>query len=100
MIRGLYETHVHTTDLERSMKFYGEVMGLKLGYFEEKRRAAFYWIHKSDQPSVHCWMPAVSVYFSDPDGNSLEFIALLPDPPRPELGIVPWDEWERLNGRG
>jgi lactoylglutathione lyase len=29
------------------------------------------------EPVVHTWMPAASVYFRDPDGNSLEFITLL-----------------------
>ncbi len=29
------------------------------------------------EPVVHTWMPAASVYFRDPDGNSLEFISLL-----------------------
>ena len=30
------------------------------------------------------WIPAASVYFKDPDGHSLEFIAMLPEPPQPE----------------
>jgi lactoylglutathione lyase len=38
-------------------------------------------------------MPAAAVYFLDPDGNQLEFITMLPDTPRPELGIVPWRDW-------
>ena len=46
------------------------------------------------------FMPAVSIYFSDPDGHSLELLAMLPDSPRPELGILPWAEWEQLHGRG
>jgi len=32
---------------------------------------------KPIEPVVHTWMPAASVYFRDPDGNSLEFITLL-----------------------
>jgi len=47
----------------------------------------------TDQPVVFAWMPAASVFFHDPDGNLLEYIAMLPDAPRPELGIVPWREW-------
>jgi lactoylglutathione lyase len=39
------------------------------------------------------WMPAASVFFRDPDGHLLEFIAMLPDEPRPEAGVVPWREW-------
>ena len=48
---------------------------------------------------VFGWMPAVSVYFSDPDGHSLEFISMLPDEPQPDLGIVSWVEWEKSHGR-
>jgi lactoylglutathione lyase len=47
----------------------------------------------TDEPVVLAWMPAASVYFSDPDGNLLEFITMLPDAPRPELGVVPWSDW-------
>ncbi|MEK7794818.1 MAG: VOC family protein [Candidatus Hydrogenedentota bacterium] len=47
----------------------------------------------TEVPTVFCWMPAVSIYFSDPDGHSLEYIAPLPGPPRPEAGVVPWPEW-------
>jgi ribosomal protein S18 acetylase RimI-like enzyme len=48
------------------------------------------------EPSVIAWMPAAAVYFRDPDGHLLEYIALLDAPPRPELEILPWPEWERL----
>ncbi len=30
-------------------------------------------------PVLHTWMPARSVYFSDPDGNALELCAPLPE---------------------
>ena len=48
---------------------------------------------------VFGWMPAVSVYFQDPDGNSLEVLAMLPDEPKPELGVIPWEQWEALQAR-
>ncbi|WP_419885417.1 VOC family protein [Paenibacillus sp. B-A-8] len=54
---------------------------------------------EKEQLYVFGWMPAVSVYFRDPDGHSLEFLAVLPDLPRPELGIVPWNEWEIAHER-
>jgi hypothetical protein len=41
-------------------------------------------------------MPAVSIYFADPDGHELEFIAPLPDKPRPEIGVVSREEWNRI----
>jgi catechol 2,3-dioxygenase-like lactoylglutathione lyase family enzyme len=49
-----------------------------------------------NEPIVFAWMPAASVFFEDPDGNSLEYIAMLPDPPALELGLVSWSEWQRL----
>ena len=48
-----------------------------------------------DEPVVLSWMPAASVYFDDPDGHSLEFICMLDETPRPELGQVSWSEWRR-----
>jgi lactoylglutathione lyase len=47
----------------------------------------------SEEPSVIAWMPAAAVYFRDPDGHMLEYLAMLDSPPRPELGIVPWSQW-------
>jgi len=49
-----------------------------------------------NEPIVFPWMPAASVFFDDPDGNNLEYIAMLPDPPRSEPGPVSWSEWQRL----
>jgi lactoylglutathione lyase len=54
----------------------------------------------TEQPVVLAWMPAASLYFRDPDGNLLEFLAMLPDTPQPELGIIPWDEWNRRTTKG
>ena len=47
------------------------------------------------EPVVLAWMPAASVYFHDPDNNLLEFITMLTDPPRPDLGVLPWSDWLR-----
>lgn len=47
----------------------------------------------SGEPVVLAWMPAASIYFYDPDGNQLEYISMLGDPPQPERGIVPWSQW-------
>jgi lactoylglutathione lyase len=47
----------------------------------------------AEEPVVLAWMPAASLYFHDPDGNLLEFLAMLPQPTRPELGVVSWSQW-------
>ena len=145
MIKGLYETHISVTDLERSIDFYKNKLGLAFCHFEETRRIAFFWIgeprqymlglwekptermsirhfafrceaedilHRSaaylkerglqpynflkdgsEQPMVFAWMPAIAIYFDDPDGNVLEFIAVLEGKPRPEKGVISYEEW-------
>jgi lactoylglutathione lyase len=47
------------------------------------------------EPLVHTWVPAASVYFLDPDGNSLEFIHVLAGEPKPELGVIYLSEWHK-----
>jgi lactoylglutathione lyase len=49
-----------------------------------------------DEPVVIPWIPAASVYFRDPDGHSLEYIAMLPDAPAPEMSWVPLSAWRAL----
>ena len=39
MIKGLFETHLFVENLERSIEFYGKVIGLKQCHYEEKK----YW---------------------------------------------------------
>jgi lactoylglutathione lyase len=146
-IRGLFEAHLTVSDLDRSIAFYRDVLGLPLAHRIATRQVAFFWVPSSDkamlglwsigtsplrlrlhiafdvalpqvfesvaalrragitprsgdgapieEPVVLSWMPAASVYFDDPDGHSLEFIRMLDEAPRPELGFVSWSEWRR-----
>ncbi len=146
-IRGLFEAHLTVSDLDRSIAFYRDVLGLPLAHRIPERQVAFFWVPSSDQamlglwsigtsplklrlhiafnvalpqifgsisalrragiiarsgdgkpieePVVLSWMPAVSVYFDDPDGHSLEFICMLDAEPQPEMGQVSWSEWRR-----
>lgn len=48
---------------------------------------------------VFPFMPAVSIYFDDPDGHSVELIAMLNDKSKPELEIMSWKDWNRLHAR-
>ena len=54
-----------------------------LSFFREETR----------EPSVIGWMPAAAVYFEDPDGHMLEYLAMLAEPARPEAGVVTWSVW-------
>ncbi len=148
MIKGLYETHINVSNLEDSIAFYKNVLGLDFCHKEEKRKIAFFWIGKpkeymlglwekpkaelevrhfafrcelndilersvewleeknlkpynflkdgTKRPMVFAWMPALAIYFNDPDGNVLEFIALLEGEGKPELGVISYEDWQRL----
>jgi len=47
----------------------------------------------TDEPIVLSWMPAAAVYFLDPDGHLLEYIAMLEGEPRSDQGLVEWRAW-------
>ena len=145
-VRGLFETHLTVSDLDRSVTFYRDVVGLPVALEVPERGAVFHWIggvgeamlglwsigsapmnmqlhiafdmaltdvlaaperlrahgiqplsffgEPVSEPSLIGWMPAAAVYFRDPDGHMLEYLAMLEGPPQPELGIVPWSQRE------
>ena len=144
-INGLYETHINVANLERSIDFYKNVLGLEQCSYNDQRRIAFFWVGKPKEyllgiwekpkpeivkmhfaftcnkedilnksvdflksknlkpynflkdgreiPLVFAWMPALSIYFDDPDGHCLEFISVLDGEPNPDLGIITYNEW-------
>jgi lactoylglutathione lyase len=144
-VAGLFEAHLAVRDLERSVAFYRDVVGLALAYEALESGRAFFWLgapgdamlglwslggspfglsvhvafnaslddvlgaceylqslgvapltffgDPTTEPSVIGWMPAAAVYFRDPDGHLLEYLAMLDDEPQRERGIVPWSEW-------
>lgn len=144
-VGGLWETHITVGDLDRSVVFYRDVVGLTLAHIVPERHVAFFWIGKPRQtmlglwtthtspiamklhyafqvsvegaeasiaalkkaglqptsgtgevivePEVIPWIPAASVYFRDPDGHSLEFIAMLPEAPAPNTKRVSLSKW-------
>ncbi len=49
---------------------------------------------ETNEPSVIGWMPAAAIYFRDPDGHLLEYLAMLDAEPRPDLGILSWSQWQ------
>ncbi|WP_343530920.1 VOC family protein [Pedobacter sp.] len=51
----------------------------------------------SNEPMVFAWMPALALYFDDPDGNQLEFIHILKGKSQPELGVLSYEEWQKIN---
>lgn len=47
----------------------------------------------NEKPMVFAWMPALAIYFNDPDGNQLEFISILEGKGKPDLGVLSYEEW-------
>ncbi len=146
-IADLFEAHLTVSELDRSVAFYKDLLGLPLARLFPERKVAFFWIgapgkallglweagtipmsinlhvafqvalsdlHEvpsrlqqagiqprdlaglpTEEVVVLAWMPAAAVYFRDPDNNLLEFITMLPDPPRPDLGVLCWSDWIR-----
>jgi len=51
----------------------------------------------TDCPDVLAWMPAAAVYFRDPAGHLLEYIAMLPQKPCSASVVLPWPVWEEMH---
>ncbi len=74
-----------------------DVLKHSVGYLKERNLPCYNFLRDGrERPMVFAWMPAVSIYFRDPDGHSLEFIAMLPGQPRPEAGVLSYEEWVAL----
>jgi lactoylglutathione lyase len=52
---GLFETHLTVSDLDRSIKFYRDVVGLPLALVLEERGAAFFWIGEPGEAMLGLW---------------------------------------------
>ncbi len=50
------------------------------------------------EPVVIGWMPAVSVYFKDPDGHSIELLSVLDHGPDKEFSVGPYSSWLAKHG--
>ena len=149
---NLFEAHLAVADLDASIAFYRDRLGLELAYTTAGHDAAFFWVgsrgramlgvwaagsapqkitthvafaatldevltapetlrsagitpldfdgQATDAAVVLGWMPAASVYLRDPDGHLLEYVAMLPDAPHPEWGVMSWGAWQlRRRGR-
>jgi catechol 2,3-dioxygenase-like lactoylglutathione lyase family enzyme len=55
LITGLFETHLNVANLERSMRFYEQVLGLELGTRDDARRLAIYWIGGRGRAFLGLW---------------------------------------------
>jgi lactoylglutathione lyase len=51
----LYESHLTVSDLDRSIAFYRDVVGLELAHTIPARHAAFFWIGGREQSMLGLW---------------------------------------------
>jgi lactoylglutathione lyase len=61
-------------------------------------QALSFFTEPATEPSVIGWMPAAAIYFRDPDGHHLEYLAMLDGQPRPDLGVIAWSDWRDADG--
>jgi lactoylglutathione lyase len=75
-----------------------DVVGRAVDWLTHKGLQPYNFLKTNDlQPMVFAWMPAIAIYFNDPDGNVLEFIAILPGEGKPGLGVISYSEWLESN---
>ena len=72
-----------------------DILHRSVSYLRERNLTSSNFLNDgTERPMVFGWMPALAIYFDDPDSHSLEFIAMLSGAPRPELGVVSWEDWQ------
>ena len=54
-VRRLFETHLTVSDLQRSIGFYRDVVGLKLAFEASERNVAFLWVGDSGRSMLGLW---------------------------------------------
>jgi lactoylglutathione lyase len=54
-VQDLSQVHLSVTDLDRSIAFYREVVGLRLAHMESDRQAAFFWIGADRRSTLGLW---------------------------------------------
>ena len=55
MIKGIYETHINVENLETSIEFYQNVLGLEKCGYNDERRIAFFWVGKPQEYMLGLW---------------------------------------------
>ncbi|MGM9477658.1 VOC family protein [Pedobacter sp. GSP4] len=75
-----------------------DVLHKSVGFLEAKNLKPYNFLQDGNhKPMVFAWMPALAIYFNDPDGHALEFIAILDGEAKPELGVISYDDWLLAN---
>jgi lactoylglutathione lyase len=70
-----------------------DVLGAPARLREQGLEALSFFGQPASEPDVLGWMPAAAVYFRDPDGHLLEYLAMLAETPRASAGVVAYSQW-------
>ena len=54
-IDSLFESHLNVSDLQRSMTFFGDTLGLELAHVFLDRKVAFYWVGGRGNSMLGLW---------------------------------------------
>ncbi|NQW11646.1 MAG: VOC family protein [Alphaproteobacteria bacterium] len=54
-VKGLFEAHLTVSDLDRSIAFYRDVVGLELAHRVPRRHAAFFWLGQPGHTMLGLW---------------------------------------------
>lgn len=57
---GLFETHLTVNDLQRSIAFYRDIVGLELGIEMPENNCAFFWKGDSKHSMLGLWSTGMS----------------------------------------
>jgi|SRR5947209_6141714 len=55
LVRDLFESHLTVVDLQRSMTFFGQTLGLELAEVSWERRVAFFWVGGRGNSMLGLW---------------------------------------------
>jgi lactoylglutathione lyase len=61
-VQGLFETHLAVSDLQRSIKFYQDIVALQLALEASDHNAAFFWIGDSKHSMLGLWSLVIWKY--------------------------------------
>lgn len=71
-----------------------DILNKSVDFLEDRDLKPYNFLNNGSQtPMVFAWMPAIAIYFNDPDGHQLEFIAILEGDAKPGLGVISYEQW-------
>ncbi len=96
MLNAVFETHLDVLDLERSIAFYGDTLGLELARVEKERRIAFFWLGGAMNSMLGLWEQREGPIFIRHTAFTVDLAALPGEIERLNAaGIETYDFWKQ-----